>query len=103
MADTAFQTQYRDEFIAGFEQRQSLVRGTVTTEAEVKGNSAVFLVADSGSATVRTVRQALRATRNKVVIAGGVMTVYKENDSTVAWTAVVTTTPGDPLTAIDPA
>lgn len=54
MADTAFQTQYRDEFIAGFEQRQSLLRQAVTTEAEVKGNSAVFLVADSGSATAVT-------------------------------------------------
>lgn len=54
MAETAFQTVYRDEFIAGFEQRQSLVRNTVTTEAEVKGNSAVFLVADSGSAAAVT-------------------------------------------------
>jgi len=54
MADTAFQTQYRDEFIAGFEQRQSLVRQTVTTEGEVKGNQIVFLVADSGSATAVT-------------------------------------------------
>jgi hypothetical protein len=54
MADSAFQTQYRDEFIAGFEQRQSLVRNTVTTEAEVNGNSAVFLVADSGSASAVT-------------------------------------------------
>lgn len=54
MADTAFQTQYRQEFIAGFEQRQSLVRNTVTTEAEVKGNAAVFLVADSGSASAVT-------------------------------------------------
>ncbi len=54
MADTAFQTIYRDEFIAGFEQRQSLVRNTVTTEANVNGNSAVFLVADSGSASAVT-------------------------------------------------
>jgi hypothetical protein len=54
MADTAFQTQYRDEYIAGFEQRQSLVRQTVTTEAEVNGNQAVFLVADSGGATAVT-------------------------------------------------
>ena len=54
MADTAFQTQYRDEFIAGFEQRQSLVRQTVTTEANVNGNQAVFLVADSGGATAVT-------------------------------------------------
>ena len=54
MADTAFQTQYRDEFISGFEQRQSLIRKTVTTEAEVKGNEAVFLVADSGDASAQT-------------------------------------------------
>lgn len=54
MADTAFQTQYRDEYIAGFEQRQSLVRQTVTTEAEVNGNQAVFLVADSGGASAVT-------------------------------------------------
>ena len=50
MAATAFQTQYRQEFIAGFEQRQSLLRMTVTTEAVIKGNTATFLVADSGSA-----------------------------------------------------
>lgn len=54
MAESAFQTQYRDEFIAGFEQRQSLVRSTVTTEANVNGNQAVFLVADSGSAQAVT-------------------------------------------------
>jgi hypothetical protein len=54
MADTAFQSLYRAEYIAGFEQRQSLVRGTVTTEANVNGNTAVFLVADSGSANAST-------------------------------------------------
>lgn len=54
MADAAFQTQYRDEFIAGFEQSQSLLRETVTTEAVIKGNTAVFLVADSGSAEAVT-------------------------------------------------
>lgn len=54
MSDTAFQTQYRQEFIAGFEQKQSLLRATVTTEAVIKGNTAVFLVADSGSATAVT-------------------------------------------------
>jgi len=54
MAETAFQTQYRDEFIAGFEARQSLVRDYVTTEAGIKGNTATFLVADSGSATAVT-------------------------------------------------
>lgn len=48
--DTAFQTQYRQEFIASFEQKQSLLRDTVTTEAVIKGNTAVFLVAGSGGA-----------------------------------------------------
>lgn len=54
MADTAFQTQYRQELIAGFEQRQSLLRNTVTTEAVMKGNTAVFLVVDSGGAVAQT-------------------------------------------------
>ena len=58
---------------------------------------------DSGSATVRTVRQALRANRNKVSISGGIMTVTKEDDTTASWTATVTTTAGDPISAIDPA
>ncbi len=51
MADSAFQTQYRQEFIAAFEQHQSLLRETVTTDAVVSGNQAVFLVSGSGSAT----------------------------------------------------
>lgn len=54
MSDTAFQTQFRDEFIAGFETRQSLLRDSVTTEVMVKGNTATFLVADSGGATAVT-------------------------------------------------
>lgn len=54
MADTAFQVQYRQEFIAGFEQHQSLLRETVTTEAVIKGNQAIFLVADSGGAAAVT-------------------------------------------------
>ena len=54
MADSAFQTQYRNEFIAGFEQHASLLRETVTTEAVISGNTAVFLVVDSGAATAVT-------------------------------------------------
>lgn len=54
MVDTAYQIQYRQEFIHGFEQRQSLLRSTVTTEAVIKGNQATFLVADSGSAETVT-------------------------------------------------
>ena len=54
MSDTAFQTLYRKEFVKGFEKRQSLARRTVTTETEINGNEAVFLVADSGGATAVT-------------------------------------------------
>lgn len=54
MASTAFQTQYREEAIAAFEQQQSLLRDSTTTEAVISGNQAVFLVAGSGGATAVT-------------------------------------------------
>lgn len=40
----------------------------------------------------RTVRSALRAMRNKVAVASGVMTVSKEDDSTTAWSATLSNT-----------
>lgn len=59
---------------------------------------------DSGSPTVRTVRQALRMLRNKWSLSGTTLTVTKEDDTTASWTATVTATPGaDPITASDPA
>ncbi len=50
----AAQTQYRDEYIHGFEDRQSILRATTVQEAQIKGNNAVFLVADSGGAEAQT-------------------------------------------------
>jgi len=44
MATIAQQTMYRDEYIAGFETRQSILRETVTTETMTKGGSTYFLV-----------------------------------------------------------
>lgn len=58
---------------------------------------------DSGSATVRTVRQALRFLRNFWSISGGTLTVKKEDDTTTSWTAAVTQTAGNPVSKIDPA
>lgn len=58
---------------------------------------------DSGSPTVRTVRQALRFLRNKWSIGAGTLTVTKENDTTASWTAAVTQTAGNPVSEIDPA
>lgn len=54
MANTAFQVQYRQEFVAGFEQGTSLLRSCCVTEAVIQAQSATFLVADSGSATAVT-------------------------------------------------
>lgn len=54
MSDSAAQIRYRAEYIAGFEQRESLVRKTVTTDAEINGSACVFLVADSNNDTAVT-------------------------------------------------
>lgn len=51
----------------------------------------------------RSMLNALRFIRNKWSISGTTLTVKKENDSTDAWTAVVTpATGGDPVSGIDP-
>ena len=51
MSDTAFIVQYRKETVEGFEFGQSDLRTSVCTEAVIKGNQAVFMVADSGGAS----------------------------------------------------
>jgi hypothetical protein len=59
---------------------------------------------DSGSPTVRTVRQALRFLRNKWAVVGTTLTVNKEDDTTASWTATVSTdAAADPVTGSDPA
>jgi hypothetical protein len=40
----------------------------------------------------RTVRSALRAMRNKVIVNNGTISVYKENDSTAAWEGTLSNT-----------
>lgn len=54
MTDTAYQTQYRSEYVAQFEQNYSLLRPTTVQEAVIKGNTAVFLVSGSGGAVAVT-------------------------------------------------
>lgn len=68
MATTAFMTAYRQEFIAGFEQRQSLLRDAVTTEAVIKGNTATFLIADTNgrSAVTRGVNGLIPSTADNL-------------------------------------
>lgn len=79
--------------------------GDIPTAAQ---NADALLARDIGSGSgagtlnERTVRAALRFNRNKFTIAGGVLTVYKEDDATIAFTAAITTTAGDPVSASDP-
>lgn len=54
MAATAYRTVYKEEFIAGYEERETWLRKTVTTKAQVRGNTLTFLVADSGGASAVT-------------------------------------------------
>lgn len=54
MAEIAFKTQYRDEFVAAFEADQTVLRKTVTSDANINGNTAVFLVAGSGGSNAVT-------------------------------------------------
>lgn len=62
------------------------------------------LGADSGSATVRTVRQALRLLRNKHSTLAGTLSVMKEDDVTESWSAALTTSgAAEPIVTVDPA
>lgn len=81
----------------------ALTSGERTSIADALLDRDMSSGADSGSESVRTVRQALRPNRNKSSIAGGTLTVYKEDDSTASWTADVTTSASDPISEIDPA
>lgn len=55
-----------------------------------------------GSDGGRDVTSALRVLRNKSTTSGGTFYVYAEDDSTVAWSATITTGQGDPITNFDP-
>jgi hypothetical protein len=71
-------------------------------DAHLDRNMATGTDSGTNSTAVRTPRQALRQSRNKVTIAAGTMTTFKEDDATTSHTAAVTTTAGDPISAVDP-
>jgi len=64
---------------------------TATQNADALLDRDMSTGVDSGSPTVRTPRQALRALRNKVDASSPTLTVYKEDDATASWTAALTT------------
>ncbi len=65
MAGAAPQVQYRQEFIAAFGQRTSLLKDVATKESVIKGNQATFLVASSaGTAVTRGVNGLIPSSDN---------------------------------------
>ncbi len=54
MAVSAFMNSYRAEYVPAFERGETPLRASCVTEANVKGNTAVFLVAGSPTATATT-------------------------------------------------
>lgn len=58
MATEAFKTQYREQYVSGFEQKISMFRqaatGSYVEERVISGNTATFLVADTGGASAVT-------------------------------------------------
>jgi hypothetical protein len=42
--NTVMQTLYGKEFVSAYEQKQSYLRGTVTTEGDVKGDKFIFII-----------------------------------------------------------
>ena len=74
---------------------------TATQNADALLNRDMSAVSDT---TARSPLNALRFLRNLWSIAGTTLTVKKEDDSTTAWTSVVTAAPGaDPISGSDPA
>lgn len=59
-------------------------------------------LAGGGSGNSRNIRNALRGLRNRVKNQGGTLSIYEEDDTTIAWTAATTTAAGDPMTELDP-
>lgn len=74
---------------------------TATENADALLNRDMSAVSDT---TARSPLNALRFLRNKWSVSGTTLTVTKEDDSTSAWTATVTTdATADPITGNDPA
>jgi hypothetical protein len=74
---------------------------TATQNADALLNRDMSAVSDTNA---RSPLNALRVLRNKIDTTGGTLTVSKEDDTTEAWTAALTSNASaDPITGVDPA
>lgn len=87
--------------VAG-EISDSTTAATVTDDTVVPGLLKRDMSSIAGEAS-RSLLNAIRFIRNRFKLTGNTLTVYKEDDSTSAWTSTVSTTSGvDPVTESDP-
>jgi hypothetical protein len=96
-AQVTFGSAYK-EYTQADRDRDDLIKSTV----DVLPDSILNRNLASGSNGGRTVKDALRGSRNKVSIVGTVMTVYEEDDSTVAWTANLEIATRGAINSVDP-
>tara|TARA_R110000744_G_scaffold85789_2_gene167648 strand:- start:8976 stop:11699 length:2724 start_codon:yes stop_codon:yes gene_type:complete len=96
-AQVTFGSAYK-EYTQADRDRDDLIKSTV----DVLPDSILNRNLASGSNGGRTVKDALRGSRNKVSIVGTVMTVYQEDDSTVAWTANLEIATRGAINSVDP-
>jgi hypothetical protein len=73
---------------------------TATENADALLNRDMSAVSDTNA---RSPLNALRHIRNKWAISSSTLTVYKEDDTTSAWTSSMSTATADPITGSDPA
>lgn len=84
----------------GFTISTSVSAGDITNIADGILKRDMSLVTGESS---RSLLNAIRFLRNRWRISAGSLTVYREDDTTAAWAAPVTTTTGaDPITEVDP-
>jgi len=85
---------------------ESAVEAAIDTVPTANENADALLKRDwtavSGAPASRSLWNALRKLMNRWALSGTTLTVYKEDDSTAAYTQTVTAAPGaDPISEID--
>lgn len=82
----------------------TLTSAAILAIADALLNRNMSAVSDLGTNSTerRTPLQGFRALRNNQAIVDGTYTCYKEDDTTVSWTAEVTTAEGDPISGVNP-
>jgi hypothetical protein len=91
-----------DSLIGNSDKLKADVSGipTATENADALLNRDMSAVSDTNA---RSPLNALRHIRNKWAISSSTLTVYKEDDTTSAWTSSMSTATADPITGSDPA